>query len=268
MAYSLKSMAFCPVPHTPRERMWLMVGASLGVAAGRLLLKRSRSSSASASSIPAVGRSRIFTVVLTGGPCGGKSSSLEAFSDALKVKGYDVYTVPEVPTILIKGGCQYPGANGGEKLMQFEIGLIRLQMQIEDSFLRIAASTGRPSVIVMDRGLIDIAAYLPKEQWRELLAANASTEADLASRYNMVLHLTTAAEGAEKFYTTANNHARTETAEEARALDAKMVENWARAHGNVKVIDNAGTFDEKVARASAAVVKNVVHSLRSHRGVL
>jgi predicted ATPase len=238
-----------------------MLGAGLGVATCRLLLTRSKVSSASAS-VPAVARSNCFTVALTGGPCGGKSSSLEVFSDALRAKGYDVYTVPEVPTILIKGGCQYPGADGGEKLMQFEIGLIRLQMQIEDSFFRIAASTGRPSVVVMDRGLIDIAAYLPNKQWEELLAANAVTEADLASRYNMVLHLTTAAKGAEKFYTTANNHARTETPEEARLLDAKMVENWARAHGNVLVIDNAGTFDDKVARASAAVVKNVADTLR------
>jgi hypothetical protein len=37
-----------------------------------------------------------------------------------------------------------------------------------------------------------------------------------------VIHLVTAAIGAEKYYTTENNAARTETKEEARALDIKV----------------------------------------------
>jgi hypothetical protein len=72
-----------------------------------------------------------------------------------------------------------------------------------------------------------------------------------------VLHLTTAAAGAEAFYTTANNAARTETPEEARVLDERMVGNWRRAHSNVVQIDNEGSFEEKVARAEAAAVRNV-----------
>jgi predicted ATPase len=246
----------CPVPHTRRDVVWLALGAGLGVAAGRLLYSRGKRWASSQKA-----DARCFTVALTGGPCGGKSSSLDTFSTALKTKGYDVYTVPEVPTILIKGGCEYPGHDGGDRLMAFEMGLIRLQMQIEESFLRIAASTGRPSVVVMDRGLMDIPAYLPAEQWKEVLAANELTEAELAARYDLVLHLKTAADGAEKFYTTDNNDARTETPAEARALDEKMIANWARAHSNVVVVDNSGTFSDKCARASAAVCENVAAKL-------
>ena len=28
---------------------------------------------------------------------------------ALTKKGFDVYTAPEVPTVMMNGGCQYPG---------------------------------------------------------------------------------------------------------------------------------------------------------------
>jgi len=42
-------------------------------------------------------------------------------------------------------------------------------------------------------------------------------------RYDMVLHLVTAAYGAEQFYTLANNAVRKSTPEQARARDDQMV---------------------------------------------
>ena len=53
--------------------------------------------------------SGVFRAVLTGGPCGGKSSSQEHIRRTLTQAGYDVYFAPEVPTIMINGGCAYPG---------------------------------------------------------------------------------------------------------------------------------------------------------------
>lgn len=62
---------------------------------------------------------------------------------------------------MMNGGCKYPGIDGGEALMEFEMALINLQMQMERTFTKVATSTGRPSVVIMDRGLLDIKAYLP-----------------------------------------------------------------------------------------------------------
>lgn len=106
----------------------------------------------------------VYRVVLTGGPCGGKSSSLDDLTKALTKKGFDVMCVPEVPTILLNGGCKYPGTDGDqEALIVFEKALIQAQLQLERSFIEIAASTNRPTIVVMDRGLLDVAAYLPRE---------------------------------------------------------------------------------------------------------
>lgn len=55
------------------------------------------------------GMKRLFVVVLTGGPCGGKSSSLRSVRDTLRGKGYHVMTMPEVPTILMSNGANFPG---------------------------------------------------------------------------------------------------------------------------------------------------------------
>jgi thioredoxin-related protein len=47
--------------------------------------------------------------------------------------------------------------------------VLELQLQMEESFLRIAASTGQPTVLIMERGLLDLPAYLPPKQWRQVL---------------------------------------------------------------------------------------------------
>jgi predicted ATPase len=252
-------ISFCPVPHRTSDQIWIFVGATVGFATARFLYRKAKSLSSSRAA------SQCFTVVLTGGPCGGKSSSLSTISSAARSKGFNVFVVPEVPTMLISGGCVYPGVDGGRKLLEYEKGLIELQLQIEESFLRIAASTRQPSVIIMDRGLLDVPAYLPPGQWRQVLRDNALTERQLAARYDLVVHLNSAADGAEQFYTIANNQARTETAEEARELDAKIVANWRRAHPNVVVIDNSSiaSFDQKCARACEAVMRSVEANLSS-----
>lgn len=110
--------------------------------------------------------------------------------------------VPEVPTILMEGGATYPGLEGGHRLIAFEAALIRLQLQMEESFWTIARSLGKPTVILMDRGSVDICAYLMPKDWLATLAAlGGLTTGDLLVRYHQVIHLVTAADGAPSFYT-------------------------------------------------------------------
>ena len=67
----------------------------------------------------------------------------------------------------MNGGCQYPGLakENAEKLLAFERSIIQMQMQMEESFLEVAVSTSRPSVVIFDRALLDVPAYLPRETW-------------------------------------------------------------------------------------------------------
>lgn len=74
-----------------------------------------------------------------------------------------------------------------------------------------------------------------------------SNEVELRDNYDAVFHLVTAAKGAEEFYTTANNSARTETLEEAVKLDDKLISAWT-GHPHLRVIDNSCTFEEKMKK--------------------
>jgi CYTH domain-containing protein len=71
-------------------------------------------------------------------------------------------------------------------------------------------------------------------------------------RYEAVLHLVTAADGAEAFYTTENNAVRTETPAQARALDQRVRDAWV-GHPHLRVIDNSTDFARKVQRVTTAV---------------
>ena len=65
--------------------------------------------------------------------------------------------------------------------------------------------------------------------------------------YNLVIHMNTAAKGAEAFYTLENNKARSEGLKEAIIRDDKCLEAWS-FHNNLKIVDNSTNFEEKISR--------------------
>ena len=82
-------------------------------------------------------------------------------------------------------------------------------------------------VILFDRGYLDHFAYVSKERYDSFLQ---STKTDLDAvrdeRYDMVVHMVTAANGAPSHYTLENNAARSEGIELAIELDNKIKGVW------------------------------------------
>ena len=70
--------------------------------------------------------------------------------------------------------------------------------------------------------------------------------------------MVTAADGAAKFYTSANNEARYETVEEAIALDRKLINSWV-GHPQFTIVDNLDPrgFEGKIEGTVAAVCKAI-----------
>ena len=81
------------------------------------------------------------------------------------------------------------------------------------------------------------------------------------NRYDQIIHLITAANGAEQFYTLDNNITRTETIEVAREIDEKCSKAWI-GHPCMDVIGNCTIFEMKVTRA-LSVRKCFTHSVES-----
>ena len=110
------------------------------------------------------------------------------------------------------------------------------------------------TVILIDRGLMDGSAYVEKSQWKGLMDELGVTSVQLRDqRYDAVLHLVTAADGAEKFYDSATHEARYETIDEARDKDVRLREAYM-THPKWYLIDNqVENFESKMIMAKAAV---------------
>lgn len=97
---------------------------------------------------------------------------------------------------------------------------------------------------------MDPVSYIDNHEWELLKLRNPSwNEVDLRdNRYDQIIHLVTAANGAEQFYTLENNTARTESIELARELDEKCAKAWV-GHPCMDVISNFTVFETKVTKA-------------------
>lgn len=200
-------------------------------------------------------------IVLTGGPCAGKTTALDTVIENFTRTGYKVFTVPEVPTMFTKAGMDYLTQNR-RFFIEGEKATLEIQMALEEKFMRIAATQDKPTLVVCDRGTMDISAYMTPEQWSELTQSVGVTTDQLRSNYDLVLHLQTVANGLEQCYTTANNAQRYEEANEegfaiARMLDDKVRQAWT-GHPNHIIINNNINLGIKLAE----VITNIENILK------
>ena len=193
----------------------------------------------------------IKKIVLTGGPCAGKTTALVKITEYFSGFGYKVFNVPEVPTIYSTAGWNYLTPNR-DLYYQGERAILETQLAFEDQFMRLAEVCTKPVLIICDRGTMDISAYIKPEEWEEITAMAGTSPNALLERYDAVLHLVSAADGAEQYYTTATNATRYEQANEeglriARELDKKVIRAWT-GHPHLRVINNHDDFQNKLNR--------------------
>lgn len=189
----------------------------------------------------------IKKIVLTGGPCAGKTTALVRIIEHFSGLGFKVFSIPEVPTLFSQAGMDYLTSNKAF-FYEGEKATLQTQLALEDHFLRMAEAYAAPAVIVCDRGAMDISAYMAPEMWEQITHDCGTSTMQLRDeRYDAVLHLVSAADGAEKFYTTSNNKERTEGLATARLLDKKVIKAWT-GHPHLRVINNHENFENKINR--------------------
>ncbi len=195
-------------------------------------------------------------IVLTGGPCAGKTTALTRIEESLAERGYRVFVVSESATELIKGGIR-PFGSCAIELFKFQELILKYQLSKESIYEEAIRSLPKNEkcVIIYDRGILDNRAYIGRRNFAKLLKMLNLKELSLMDNYDMVIHMVTAADGKQEFYTLDNNSARTESVEDAIKLDKKTINAWV-GHNNLRIIDNSTNFEEKLNR-----VLDCVHNL-------
>lgn len=197
---------------------------------------------------------KIYKVAITGGPCSGKSTSMKTLQEKFS-SDFKVFVLPECATTIVKAGVTIIPSEFTEKThTRFTKGICQLQIDLEKFFEEEAKNQKKDVLILTDRGVVDNFAYCtPKVKQNVYNETGWDENFTCIDRYDLVIHLVTAAKGAEKYYTLENNEARTETPDIARFLDKKTHEEWM-IHPNLVVIDNSVPgFQNKMNRVVNAV---------------
>ena len=196
----------------------------------------------------------VSMIVLTGGPCSGKSSSLAYLTERLSGHGFMVFVVPETATLITGNGIDRRKMDKPGQIVVFEEAIFDMQVSFEDTYKQAVSRIfpERRKVILLDRGIMDIRAFLTDDVFSGILKKKGMTRAAIRHRYDGIIHLVTAADGAPDYYTGENNSARIETAEEALRIDRRTQESWL-GHPRFKIIDNSTDFEGKMRRTFSAL---------------
>ena len=191
----------------------------------------------------------IAKIVLTGGPCAGKTTTISRIEEHLVKKGYHVLVLNECATETIKEGIR-PFGDYAVSVYDFENEILNLQLFKEKRFKDFLKNYNDDDkiVILYDRGAVDIKAYLGEEDYNKMLEENNLKNEDLINEYDLVIHMITVAADMEQRYSNSNNKARFEDSQEAIDLDKRTSDAW-KLHPNLKVVPVCEFLEDKIQMA-------------------
>lgn len=194
----------------------------------------------------------IKRIVLTGGPCAGKTSALKILKEYFENKGYSVFVEKEPATALISSGINLENIKDYNDFQRAVLSVHLFQEYLLTDYLENKLITNENVLILYDRGIFDMKAYMPDDVFEMILNERGLSKQTLLNKYDAVFHLVTTANGAQAFYGKENNSARMEDLDLAKKLDEKTAGCW-KSYKNFKIIDNSTDFDGKMKRLIQAI---------------
>ncbi len=187
-------------------------------------------------------------ICLSGGSCGGKSTVLSLLGRffAENHPEYQLFTVSETPTEVMAMGIDRTLVSN----YRIEEIMLELQLQKEQAVLSVADSMPN-SVVIYDRGLLDLMAYLDRPSYERMIRAHGIPSIQAAAaRYDAIIHLVSAAVGTNDY--NMDNPCRIENAEQA-----VLAEHQTRLanlhHPRLSVVDNSTGFEQKITRTFSEI---------------
>ncbi len=188
-------------------------------------------------------------IVLTGGPCGGKSQLIKELQRDPDWSS-QIATLPEAIYIVRQAGF-----SPEEQI--FQRVMVYLQRAVEDA-LTDALSDSGIRAILCHRGSLDPLAYWLDRGWsqKDFFSFTRTKIEDHYCRYTAVIHLVTAADGAASFYTRWPEADRHENMEDAIRLDRFLQQAWS-GHPAYYRLDNQNC-DWSAKSQAARTILNIL----------
>lgn len=184
-------------------------------------------------------------IVLTGGPCAGKTKILEYLRKELGDAGYYVLVVSETASEYIKNNV-LPNDDREHTLMFQDIILYTqyVKEQLTEKYADFIK--GKNDVVILyDRAIMDSRAYFPQSDYDALLRKYDINEMEMIDKYDLVIDLISTATLKKECYRL--DDIRSEDIEKASRIDKLTSVAWL-LHRNLKVIKPTDTLEEKAIK--------------------
>jgi len=194
----------------------------------------------------------ITKIVITGGPCAGKTSIIAMLKEEF---GDEIITVPEAATLLLAGGFPVPGQHvdwSDEWQYAFQKSVLNLCKSLEQTYA-LMARRKNAGILVCDNGLPSGAAYMPGGLAEFIQMFDIDLPQELKN-YQAVIHLETIALAHPERYGKHNNSSRYTTLEHAIDLDLLIKEIW-EDHEKRFIIPSGWKLEDKYHKVREVVKK-------------
>jgi len=142
-------------------------------------------------------------ILITGGACAGKTTSLEVIDNYLREKGYRVIIIDEVPTDLINKGISY------NKIGKIEFLELVIKTQINNEIECFEKyNNEEKTIVIFDGSPIDCLKFISEDELEVILKKHDLEMDKIANRYDAIIFLQTIAKKYPESYSNENNNAR------------------------------------------------------------
>lgn len=183
-------------------------------------------------------------VVITGGPCAGKTTVLNVLKQEFAGQ---ILAVPEAATLLLSGGFPTSAAQSEHWQAIFQDAIFNVQLRLEQAF-DLAAVEQEISLLVYDRGILDGAAYTPGGVPEFCRCYNISVD-DIRLRYQAVIHLESLATADPERYVRIRKNS---SLERDQQLEMATRNAWA-SHPRSYFIEGEWEIAEKIRQAATII---------------
>lgn len=184
----------------------------------------------------------IKKILLTGGACAGKTSSITEIKNYYKNKNYKIFVMPEIPTFLINNGITSKEIGN----MNFIKLVIGIQIKLIDAYYEMAKNSNASNVlIIFDGGPLDCMKFITKDEFDNIIKRYYNTYQDILNKYDGIIHLETVAKMNPKMYNNETNYARETDPNISIKRDDILIDIYKNHHNRI-IIEANDEFHEKI----------------------
>ncbi|MCI8965771.1 MAG: AAA family ATPase [Clostridia bacterium] len=193
-------------------------------------------------------------ILFTGGAGAGKTSTIEYVKNYYESKGFDVFIINEVPTMLLNNGFNSKKCG---KLEFLEL-ITKIELYLRDVLEKeTEKSLNKNKIMLIDKCPVDNMAFIKREELDKMLEKLNTSYYEIINSFDLIIHLETIAKDYPELYTNENNKNRTLDKELAVSRNNRLLEAYKESNKRViiKVYKDIKDKQERVIDEIEKVLK-------------